>query len=77
MTFTPYKWLCPGLTLLLAACAQPSLRTVEVDPALAAREAQLQREMFARDYVTDLMRLSRVAFRIGSGATDFCAHAFD
>jgi len=62
--------------LLLAACAQPSLKTVEVDPALAARESQLQREMFARDYVSDLMRLSRVAFRIGSGATDFCADAF-
>ncbi len=62
---------------LLTACAQPSLKTVEVDPALAARESQLQQEMFARDYVSDLMRLNRVAFRVGAGAADFCGDAVD
>ena len=63
--------------LLLTACAQPSLKTVEVDPALSARESQLQREMFARDYVSDFMRLNRVAFRIGANATEFCGDAVD
>lgn len=59
-------WSIAGAALLLAACAQPTLKRIEIDPALAARETELQREMAVRAFTADQMRLIRINHRVGA-----------
>ena len=75
MTLAPLRWSWLALAALVVGCAQPSLKHIEIDPAVAAREAELQRQMFARAYIRDWMRLSRVAHRVGAGAVAFCGES--
>lgn len=57
----------------LVACATPTLRQVQVDPAAAAKEAYKQREMALIALAEDTARLYRVQHRIAVAARHDCA----
>ena len=58
--------------LLLVACVGPTTKPVEVDPALAAREAEKQREIAFREGLRQQGRLWGIAYRLESAAAALC-----
>lgn len=59
------------LSALLAACA-PTTRRPDLDPALAKREADFQRQFVVRNDLDTLARLLKVDFTLRQAATPLC-----
>jgi Zn-dependent protease with chaperone function len=60
------------ISALLAACAAPTTRPIEIDKAAEQAEAQLQRELAFEGFLEDELRIKRVAQPILESATDLC-----
>jgi hypothetical protein len=57
---------------LLAACAAPTTRPVQIDATAEAAEAQLQRELAFEGFLEDELRVKRVAQPLLIHAVDLC-----
>jgi hypothetical protein len=67
------KHLCCVVPLvLLSACATPTLQTPTSDSSAVAREADIQRQYVIKQFVNRQQMLSRVMYRLSTGATDLC-----
>jgi hypothetical protein len=60
------------LTAVLAACAQPTTRPIEIDQKAEEAEAQFQRELAFEGYLEDELRIKRVAQPILQSAAQLC-----
>lgn len=61
------------MALFLGACAAPTTRPANLDPAAVALEAKKQQEIALQDYVKHVSRLQRVGFPILQAAVPLCA----
>jgi Zn-dependent protease with chaperone function len=64
--------LCLLWLALLAACAAPTTRPVEVDKKAEEAEAQLQRELAFEGFLEDELRIKRVAQPILETSVELC-----
>ena len=68
---TKHLWcLCP--LALLTACATPTLQTAQGDSAAIAREAEMQRKYVIQKMVDQENQVSRVMYKLTTGASDLC-----
>lgn len=68
-------WTCAtaiAAGLILVGCVGPATQRAPIDPSLAAREAVMQRELAITQLLEDENRLSAVAYRLMTGASDLC-----
>ncbi|MFQ5959249.1 MAG: M48 family metalloprotease [Alphaproteobacteria bacterium] len=61
-----------GLVLSIAACVAPATQRAPIDPELAAREAEKQRELALKDWIAGQERLRSISYRLMTGAVDMC-----
>ena len=60
------------LALFLSGCVAPATKQQNVDPELAAREAEKQRELVVVDYQNDLARIHNAAFAMLHAGVALC-----
>ena len=64
--------ILPILVILLSGCVAPTTKQQSVDPELAAREAEKQRELVIVSYQNSLARIHNVAFVILRAGVELC-----
>ena len=64
--------ILPILAILLSGCVAPTTKQQSVDPELAAREAEKQRELVIVSYQNSLARIHNVAFVILRAGVELC-----
>ena len=69
-TWRPIAFL--GLALLLAGCVAPTTQMAPIDEALAAQEAEKQRELVVKQSLDSEFRLSSIAHRLMTRSADLC-----
>jgi hypothetical protein len=58
--------------VVLGACATTSTKRVQVDPALAAREAEVQKEMYVKTQLRDQKRVQAIAYPMLVNGAPIC-----
>ena len=58
--------------ILLVGCAAPTTKQVKINPVLAEIEAKKQRELVLQETVVANKRLSKISYRILTGAVSLC-----
>ncbi len=58
--------------ILLVGCAAPTTKQVKINPVLAEIEAKKQREIVLREQVVSNQRLSKISYRVLTGAVSLC-----
>lgn len=58
--------------LTIAACAGTVTQRIDVDPAAAAREAELQKEVYVKRSLRDQIRVQNLAFPLLTRAVEIC-----
>ncbi len=66
------RYLLFAALATISACAAPTLKQFEIDPALAAAEERKQREIALRSQITERLKLNRVAWWVEHGAAPLC-----
>ena len=60
------------LVVFLASCVAPTTRKMSVDSSLTAREAQIQKEIFLKNYFNNQRRIERLNYQLSKGSLPFC-----
>ena len=59
--------------ILLAGCVAPTTKQVEINPVLAEIETKKQRELVLQEMVVANKRLSKISYRVLTGAVSLCS----
>jgi len=65
-------FIVAAIILFMAGCVAPTTKQQNVDPELAAREAEKQRELVVVGYQNDLARIHNAAFVMLHAGVDLC-----
>ena len=66
------SFIIVALALLVSGCVAPTTKQQAIDPELAAREAEKQRDLVVRDYLANLTRIQNIGYQLLLAGKQLC-----